>query len=104
MGVLAIHMILLPNKSLLIFNRSRPGGGGGEADFGIQLIAPGASGDYAEGGDIFYPTINSAVRELFCAGHTLDPIGRTTGLPCRPRTRRRRLSSATERPSKWRST
>lgn len=53
-GVLAIHMILLPNKSLLIFNRSRPGGGGGEADFGMQLIAPGASGDYAEGGDISY--------------------------------------------------
>lgn len=74
-GVLPIHMILLPNKSLLIFNRSRPGGGGGEADFGMQLIAPGASGDYAEGGDIFYPTINSAVRELFCAGHTLDEDG-----------------------------
>lgn len=72
-GVLAIHMILLPNKSLLIFNRSRPDTG--ESTFGNNVVSPGTNGYYEDYVSLTPPEINEEERELFCAGHTLDENG-----------------------------
>lgn len=69
-NVLAIHMILLPNKKLLIMNRSREGTGG-ENTYHMELI----SEPYTSGGTTFEPTVGSEVHELFCAGHSLDENG-----------------------------
>lgn len=67
---LAIHMILLPNKKLLIMNRSRTDSTT-EFDFSLELIEE----PYTSPGTTFSPINEHGERELFCAGHTLDANG-----------------------------
>jgi hypothetical protein len=63
-------MLLLPDRRLMIFNRSRPVAT--ERDFGVAVIPYPYDGP---GQIIPGPMIGSEKRELFCAGHTLDENG-----------------------------
>lgn len=66
----AIHMLLLPDQRIMIFNRSREAAA--ERDFNVATIAYPYDGP---GQIIPGPMIDGQKRELFCAGHTLDEDG-----------------------------
>lgn len=66
----AIHMLLLPDQRIMIFNRSRDAAA--ERDFNVATIPYPYDGP---GQVIPGPMIDGQKRELFCAGHTLDENG-----------------------------
>lgn len=68
--VAPIHMVLLPNHNLLLVNRTR--NDSDENIYRVALIPP----PYTGAGMVIDPPMDGPnMRELFCAGHTLDENG-----------------------------